>query len=96
MGMFEKKVKDMYPGIQQMLTYDLHHPRHWSRESHIIVTIADPLSKEEQAINHADGLGCMYPEITGILEMQEEFVRNDLQDGMYVAFTMIMDIYERI
>ena len=33
----------------------------------------------------------MYQEITGILEMQEEFVRYDSQDEKYVAFTMIME-----
>ena len=33
----------------------------------------------------------MYQELTGILEMQEEFAKADLQDGKYVAFTMIMD-----
>ena len=35
--------------------------------------------------------GTMYQELTGILEMQEEFAKADLQDGKYVAFTMIMD-----
>ena len=38
----------------------------------------------------------MYQETTGILEIQEEFARNDLQEGKYIAFTMVMDKGYRI